>query len=53
MKESLAVQYCLSGKPEILSFDPKMTGAQSYPITQYQPIYYVSESFEDAKDKLR
>jgi phenylalanine-4-hydroxylase len=47
------LEYSVSGKPQILSFDPKMTGIQSYPITQYQPIYYVSETFEDAKDKLR
>jgi phenylalanine-4-hydroxylase len=47
------LEYSLSGKPEILPFDPKMTGVQSYPITKYQPTYYLSETFEDAKDKLR
>jgi phenylalanine-4-hydroxylase len=26
---------------------------QEYPITEYQPVYFVAESFEDAKTKLR
>ena len=47
------LQYCLSDKPVIRQFDPPNTARQEYPISQYQPIYYVSESFEDAKQKLR
>ena len=46
------LEYCLSGKPEIRTFDPVHTAQQKYPITQYQPVYYVSESFDDAKDKM-
>ena len=26
---------------------------QKYPITEYQPIYYVAESFESAKNKMQ
>lgn len=26
---------------------------QKYPVTEFQPVYYVAESFKDAKDKLR
>lgn len=26
---------------------------QKYPITQYQPIYYVADSFESAKNKMQ
>jgi len=29
------------------------TAIQKYPVTEFQPIYYVAESFEDAKQKLR
>lgn len=46
------LQYCLSDKPELREFEPAKTGLQKYPITEYQPIYYVSESFENAKEKM-
>ena len=26
---------------------------QPYPITKYQPVYYVAESLKDAKQKMR
>ncbi|XP_061085394.1 phenylalanine-4-hydroxylase-like [Conger conger] len=47
------LQYCLSDKPKILPFDPEKTSVQKYPITEFQPIYFVAESFEDAKEKVR
>uniref|UniRef100_A0AAU7P3Q9 phenylalanine 4-monooxygenase n=1 Tax=Callistoctopus minor TaxID=515824 RepID=A0AAU7P3Q9_CALMC len=47
------LQYCLSSEPEIRSFDPPKTALQTYPITNYQPIYYVADSFQDAKCKIR
>eukprot|EP00095_Tigriopus_kingsejongensis_P007362 maker-scaffold706_size108852-snap-gene-0.19 protein:Tk07362 transcript:maker-scaffold706_size108852-snap-gene-0.19-mRNA-1 annotation:"protein henna" len=46
------LEYCLSDKPEIRAFDPEKTGVQKYPITEYQPIYYVTESFENAQLKM-
>ena len=46
------LEYCLSDKPEVREFDPTKTGIQDYPITQYQPVYYVTESFEDAQRKM-
>lgn len=46
------LEYCLTDKPEIRPFEPLKTSLQKYPITEYQPVYYVSESFEDAKEKL-
>merc|ERR1712088_622794 len=46
------LEWCLSGKPELRSFEPEKTGVQEYPITQHQPLYYVTESFEDAKQKM-
>lgn len=46
------LQYCLSDKPELRDFDPETTGILQYPITEYQPVYFVANSFEDAKDKM-
>ena len=46
------LEYCLSDKPEVREFLPEKTGLQKYPITEYQPVYYVADSFDDAKDKM-
>jgi len=47
------LQYCLSDKPEVRPFDPAKTCEQDYPITKFQPVYFVADSFDDAKTKLR
>ena len=47
------MQYSLSDKPELRPFEPSKTALQKYPITEYQPVYFVAESFEDAKNKMR
>ncbi|XP_067120910.1 protein henna [Centruroides vittatus] len=47
------LEYCLSDKPDIRPFDPYTTGVQKYPITEYQPVYFLAESFEDAQQKMR
>jgi len=47
------LEYCLSDQPEVLPFDPPKTAAQSYPVTEFQPVYFVADSFEDAKEKMR
>lgn len=47
------LQYCLTDKPKILPFDPDKTCLQKYPITEYQPVYFVADSFENAKEKVR
>ena len=46
------LEWALSDKPEHRSFDPEKTGVTKYPITQHQPLYYVTDSFEDAKQKM-
>lgn len=46
-------QYCLTEEPEKRAFEPEKTAAQSYPITKYQPIYFVADSFQSAKEKVR
>lgn len=45
--------HALSDKPELRPFEPASTSIQPYQDQEYQPIYYVAESFEDAKDKFR
>lgn len=47
------LEYCLSDKPELRTFEPSVTGVTKYPITEYQPVYYVAESFASAKAKVR
>nr|XP_054774889.1 protein henna-like [Lytechinus pictus] len=47
------LKYCLSDEPEVRPFDPEKTSVTDYPVCKFQPIYYLAESFEDAKEKLR
>lgn len=46
------LEYCLSGQPKLIPFDPAIAAVTPYPITTYQPVYFVTESFEDAKKKI-
>lgn len=39
--------------PETAPFDPAAASVQEFPITHYQPKYFVSESLNDAKMKIR
>ncbi|XP_047630035.1 tyrosine 3-monooxygenase isoform X2 [Phacochoerus africanus] len=45
--------HSLSEEPEIRAFDPDAAAVQPYQDQTYQPVYFVSESFSDAKNKLR
>lgn len=47
------LQYCLTDKPEVLNFEPVKAALRKYPVTEFQPVYYAAESFEDAKEKMR
>jgi len=42
----------MSNEPEIREWDPFAAAKQEYPITKYQPVYYLANSFEDAKNKM-
>ncbi|XP_053514502.1 tyrosine 3-monooxygenase isoform X2 [Artibeus jamaicensis] len=46
-------QHSLSEEPETRPFDPEAAALQPYQDQTYQSVYFVSESFSDAKDKLR
>ncbi|KAF5278974.1 hypothetical protein FQA39_LY05652 [Lamprigera yunnana] len=46
------LEYCLSDEPETKAFEPTKAALENFPITKYQPIYYVSESFKDSKNKI-
>jgi hypothetical protein len=63
------LQHALSSKPQIKTFEPETTVIQEYQgfiktfyfnfnkifflDEDYQPIYFLAETFEDAKEKLR
>eukprot|EP01133_Synstelium_polycarpum_P014088 gene14088-16610_t len=47
------LEYCLSDKPEKRPFNPFETCKTEYPITTYQPVYFVADSFQSAKDKMK
>ena len=40
-------------KPNIMAFDPEVTAYEECIITSFQNAYYYSDSFEEAKDKMR
>jgi len=40
-------------RPLILPWDPEVAAKQAFPITTYQPVYFVAENLEDAKFKMR
>ena len=46
------LQYCLTDEPDVKQFVPSETALQEVPITKYQPVYFLAESFQDAKKKL-
>ncbi|KRX86858.1 putative phenylalanine-4-hydroxylase 1 [Trichinella pseudospiralis] len=44
--------YCLTDEPEVHPFNPEITATTEYPITSYQPKYFLAQSFENAKEQL-
>ncbi|GBG30889.1 Tryptophan 5-hydroxylase [Hondaea fermentalgiana] len=39
--------------PELLPWDPTVAADTEYPITTYQPKYFVADSLQDATDRLK
>ncbi|KAJ3213622.1 hypothetical protein HK099_007271 [Clydaea vesicula] len=46
------LEYALSDKPIKKPFDPAVTALQKFPITEYQPIYFVAQSFKEMKEQV-
>ncbi len=40
-------------RPQIKPWDPAKAAMQEFPITTYQPIYYLAENLQDAKVRMR
>lgn len=40
------------GPPAYREFDPVAASLQDYPITHFQPLYYVADSLTDAEAKI-
>jgi phenylalanine-4-hydroxylase len=40
-------------RPELRPWNPQEASMTAFPITTYQPIYFVAESLEDATVKMR
>ncbi|VDM58026.1 unnamed protein product [Angiostrongylus costaricensis] len=47
------LQHACSDKPEHRDFDPAVTAVQQYEDSDYQPLYFVAHSIQDALLKLR
>jgi len=47
------LMHALSSAPEVRPFEPETTALQKYDDQDFQMVYFVCESFEDMKDKMR
>lgn len=47
------LQHALSDKPDLKEFDPAVTAVQPYQDQDYQDLYFIAESVEDAQKKFR
>lgn len=47
------IDHCMSEEPEIREWDPWDAAQQPFPITKYQPLYYLARSFDDATTKMK
>jgi phenylalanine-4-hydroxylase len=43
----------IEGQPQTKPWNPFEAAKQTHPVTEYQPLYFVAESLEDAVDQLR
>ncbi|KAJ3305857.1 hypothetical protein HDV03_000966 [Kappamyces sp. JEL0829] len=47
------LQYALSDKPTLREFDCDEMAVTKYPITSFQPTYFVASSFKQMKDQVK
>lgn len=45
--------HCLSDAPERRPFDPEKAAVQPYQDVEYQQLYFVADSFDQAREQLR
>lgn len=45
--------HCLTDKPERRPFDPEKAAVQKYQDQDYQELYFVADSFEEARSQLK
>jgi len=46
------LEYAMSDEPEVREWDPWDAAEQPFPITKYQPLYYLAPSFESATESM-
>ena len=46
-------QHALTSPEKIIRFEPDRASTQEFFVTKFQPVYFASENFEDAKTKMR
>ena len=44
---------CAGGEAELREWDPAAAAEQDFPITEYQPVYFVADSLQDAKARMQ
>ena len=44
---------CCSGAAEVKPWQPEVAAERPFPITRYQPLYFVADSLHDAKVRMR
>lgn len=47
------LEYSVSDEPEHRAFEPSKIVKTKYPITEYQPVYFIADSFREAQQSLR
>lgn len=47
------LMHCLSNVPQKLPFDPEKASVQPYQDVEYQQLYFVADSFDEAREQLR
>ena len=47
------LEYAMSDEPEVREWDPWHAAATPFPITKYQPLYYLAPSFKSATESMR
>jgi phenylalanine-4-hydroxylase len=43
----------VTARPELRPWDPAAAAVQDFPITEYQPVYFVADSLQDAKSRMQ